>query len=311
MQVKKPRKVHDQPRALSTVLGSTLLLGALLLPTAPATAISVSTAGGDCHFQVRETDLHASLAAERELQTAVHQKLLQTYPDLEMSLRDLRRWAESNPDPTSPTPIEGHLSRDYEQINERGITDGFHDGELPGTVLALGDLPDAQHELSRRYGATALVAQDQWSRSDTRLFLDHQPRVEEDLADYWPARAPGASPNMVELQLRAARDIGYLDHLLSVNAAYQACVAGDSGEFPILTPGSGDPIMEQQPTLTPVTAGAALTVSAPRRYHNDSPTENHAAEPEQTRHAPGSLITLTIAILVGMLVVLLPYRHRP
>ncbi|QGU07063.1 hypothetical protein COCCU_05595 [Corynebacterium occultum] len=311
MKVNELRKSRPRPRVLALTLSGITLAGVTLFMAPTASAISVSVKGEKCSFEVSETDIRATLDAEEELQEAVHQRLIRENPDLEMKFKDLHQWATSHPDRVPLIPNKGYVARAYDHINERGMATGFHDGELPETVINLASLPAAHRDHSLRYKTATLVSQDEWDRSNTRLFLNFQPLVEDDLDAYWPARIPGASEGLLDLQIQAAKDIDYLDHIISVNAAYHACAEGYSGKFPLLAPGEGDTTPKHK-VIQDTTSTEEVLAAAPRELnYADTVEETQLAESSQPGQATGSLITLAIAILVGMLVVLLPYRSLP
>lgn len=293
------------------LLSAAAFLTIALTTTPTAAAVSVAVEGEKCTFGVSETDVASTIHAELTLHQAIYDQVRSDYPELRDQISFFHQQVQDQPRYVSLVPTSGYLGRTYQDINNRGLEVGFHDGELPQSIADAAAAPSMEQEIDSRVSAIPLDSHGEWDRSDTQLFLNFQPQTESDLADYWPARAPGASKSLLELQISAAKDIDYLDHLLSVNAAYQACASGISGEFPVLDPGAGFTAPTTQ--AVPVPASSTSVFAAPASGESDSEAVEYL--PPETSEDPWashstSLITLAIAVLVGLMIVFLPYRRR-
>ncbi|MGP6173464.1 hypothetical protein [Corynebacterium sp. A21] len=302
-------------RTFGKVSAALLSAGALLTltiaATPSATAISVDIEDEKCTFGVSESDVLSTIHAELALRQAISDQVHSKYPELSDQISYLQQQVQSRPQYAARVPTSGYLGRTYQEINDRGIENGFHDGELPQSIVDAAAIPSLEQEIDSRIIGIPLDTHGEWNRSDTELFLNFQPKTAEDLAAYWPARVPGASESLLALQVSAAEDIDYLDHLLSVNAAYQACAWGIAGEFPVLDLGVS--YVPSSTTAVPVPVGSTKVLAAPApdlasgEVAESLPpltTEN------QWSSKSTSLITLVIAVLVGLMVVFLPYRRR-
>lgn len=287
-----------------------------------AAAISVDVTEEICSFQISEHDALAATAAERELQEAVVSTLKQRFPELAEEIDYYHARLSLSTGKHGARAHSGEVEWAEQQINRAGRKAGFAAGELSRVISEAAKSTDSPASEATLLGQTDHM---EWHQEQAAAFLTFQPRSNADLVDYWPARSAGASQAMIDLEIEAARGIGFLDHLDSMNTAYRACAQGQSGEFPV-SPPPGEPSPATQgdqltaaeqaaladapgPAPTILARDGAASAPAPAKPTVDT-TRQSAAGTSEYGPQFNSVIALVAAVLVGAAVFFLRGRQK-